>query len=56
MKAVTVRLSPAEFRLLELLKKAGFSTSAEIIKCASMSYAEAADKAERRRKATKSDA
>jgi Arc/MetJ-type ribon-helix-helix transcriptional regulator len=39
MKSVTVRLSEQEFEFIRRIKEAGFSSLAEVIRCAALSMA-----------------
>lgn len=44
MKSLTVRLSERELQFLRRVKDAGFSSLAEVIKCAALSFVSSAPK------------
>jgi len=44
MKAITVRLPEKELKFLRSVKDAGFSSIAEVIKCAALSFVASAPK------------
>ena len=48
MKAVTVRLPEKDLEFLQKIRDVGFSSVGEVIKCATLSLAKAADKKKQR--------
>lgn len=51
MKCITLRPSNEERRLIERVKKMGFASLSEVIKCASLSYVASAPRPESRKPA-----